>query len=76
VSFLRWISLVLFLLVMAAFANGVRSWEMLAAAALLVLVVFWTCGAFSRDVWFGPPAIDAECERLDAELDALDNTYP
>ncbi len=73
---LRWLSLFLFLIIMVAFFQGYRSWELLISAAVLALILFWTCGAFAREVWFGSPEQDAECARIDAELDALDRTYP
>jgi len=76
VSFLRWLSLILFLALMAAFFQGVRSWELTAAAAILALILFWTCGAFSRDVWVGTAEQDAEYARIDAELDAIDRAHP
>lgn len=74
-TLLRWLSLLLFLAVMAAFFYGHRSWELLAAAVALAGVLFWTCGAFEREVWFGTPEQDAECARVDEELDAIDRAY-
>lgn len=73
---LRWLSLVLFLIIMGVFFQGYRSWELLASAAVMALALFWTCGAFTREVWFGSPEQDAECARIDAALDALDRIYP
>lgn len=75
-SVVRTVSLLLFLGVMAAFFEGHRSYELAAVAAVLVLVLFWACGAFDRAVWFGTPEEDAACARLDEELDAADHRYP
>lgn len=75
-SVVRWPALVLFLVVMAAFFQDYRSWELLAAAVALALVLFWSCGAFTREAWFGSVEQDAECARVDAELDAIDRSYP
>ena len=71
-STLRWLSLFLFLIVMVAFFQGYRSWGLLISAAVLALILFWTCGAFAREVWFSSPEQDTECARIAAELDALD----
>lgn len=67
----RWASLILFCAIMAAFAQDVRSWELLIAALALMLVLFWSCGAFKPEVWFGTPEQDAECARIDQELDEI-----
>ncbi|WP_248240612.1 hypothetical protein [Microbacterium kunmingense] len=78
-NLLRWLSLVLFLAVMAAFFYGHRSWELLAAALVLAGVLFWTCGAgviFTRSFWLSDdPEVDAHCSRIDAELSAIEREY-
>lgn len=73
---LRWVALFVFLAIMAAFFEGHRSWELLVAAIAAAAVVFYTCGGFSRAAWFGTPEFDAECARVDAELDAVDSRHP
>ncbi len=72
----RWVSLFVFVVVVCQWWDGARSWGLLAVGGVAALVLFWSCGAFSRAVWFGSPEVDAECVRVDAELDALERTYP
>ena len=50
--------------------NDVRSWLLAGLMLAAALTLFWSFGAFRRDVWFGSPETDAQCAEIDAALDA------
>ncbi|MFL2002273.1 hypothetical protein [Microbacterium sp. A1-JK] len=64
----RYIALGVFLAVMALYASGHRSWWALGVAVVAAAALFWACGAFDRNVWFGSDEVDAECAAIDQEL--------
>ncbi|MEW1705983.1 hypothetical protein AB0230_01970 [Microbacterium sp. NPDC089190] len=72
----RWAALMVFIVVAAQWWEGSRSWELVTIGAIAALAVCWACGGFDKSVWFGTPDVDAECVRVDAELDALDASVP
>ncbi len=67
---IRWASFLIFSICVAVAWNGARSWLLAAVMLASLFALFWSLGAFRRDVWFGTPETDAFCAEIDAELDA------
>lgn len=71
-TLIRFTALIVFCVVAYQWYQGARSWELVTLAAATIVTVFWSCGGFDKSVWFGSAEVDAECVRVDAELDALE----
>jgi hypothetical protein len=69
-ALVRWVSFLILIICTVTAWDGTRSWTLLILMTVSVLTLFWSFGAFHRDVWFGPPELDAECARIDAEITA------